>query len=394
VTEAVGALDGLRVVDAATLIAGPLLASLLGDHGADVVKVEHPRGDALRTLGEEREGVGLWWAVVGRNKRSVTLNLSDERGQELLRGLLDGADVLIEGFRPGTLERWGLGPDVLHERNPRLVVVRVTGFGQDGPRRDLPGFGTLAEAYSGYAHLTGEPDGPPTLPGFALGDSVAALAGAVGVLAALRHRDATGRGQTIDLSLYEPLHWLLGAQSTVYDQTGTVPGRTGNRIHFTAPRNAYQAADGRWVAVTASSQSVADRIMHVVGRPDIVEEPWYRSARGRAAHVDELDGIVGGWIAGRPRDEVLRAFDAGGAPCAPVLAADDIAADPHYAARGTITRAHHPVLGDVAMPAPIPRLDATPGSIRTPAPSLGEHTREVLGLGAGEYAALLADGVV
>jgi crotonobetainyl-CoA:carnitine CoA-transferase CaiB-like acyl-CoA transferase len=389
-----GSLDGLRVVDAATLVAGPLLATLLGDHGADVVKVEHPRGDPLRTLGAQREGVGLWWTIVGRNKRSVTLDLSHARGQELLTALVRDADVLVEGFRPGTLERWGLAPEALREANPGLVVVRVTGFGQTGPLRDLPGFGTLAEAFSGFAHLTGEPDGPPVLPGFALGDGVAALAGAVAVLAALRHRDATGEGQTIDLSLYEPLHWLLGPQSTVYDQTGQVPGRTGNRIAFTAPRNAYRTADGRWVAVTASSQAVAERIMHVVGRGELVDEPWYGSPAGRVEHADELDAIVGGWIARRTREEVLRAFAAGNAPCAPILAADDIAADAHYAARGTIARTQHPVLGEVAMPAPIPRLDRTPGTIRSPAPALGEHTGELLGLGEEELAALRSAGVV
>jgi crotonobetainyl-CoA:carnitine CoA-transferase CaiB-like acyl-CoA transferase len=388
-----GALRGLRVVDAATLVAGPLLATLLGDHGADVVKIEHPRGDALRVLGPEREGVGLWWALVGRNKRSVTLDLSHARGRDLALGLARDADVLIEGFRPGTLERWGLGPDVLHEANPGLVLVRVSGFGQTGPRASLPGFGTLAEAFSGFAHLTGEADGPPTLPGFALGDGVAALAGAFGVLAALRHRDATGAGQTIDLSLYEPLHWLLGPHSTIYDQTGAVPTRSGNRVDFTAPRNAYRTADGHWVAITASTQSVADRILRVVGRDDLVGQPWFATPTGRAAHGDELDGVVAAWIAERPRDEVLRAFDAGEAPCAPVLAADGIAEDPHFAARGSLVRPLHPVLGPVAMPAPVPRLTGTPGLVRRPAPSLGEHTREVLGLDAEEHAALVAAGV-
>ena len=250
-------LEGIRVVDAASLFAGPVIATMLGDFGADVIKVEHPTGDSLRKLGWQKDGVSLWWALIARNKRSVTLKLSDPKGAEAMKRLLATADVFVENFRTGTLEQWGLGWDVVHELNPRLVMVRTTGFGQDGPYARRPGFGTLAESMSGYAHINGFPDGPPTLPPFALGDSVAALTGAFAAMAALWWREHGGTGQAIDLSIYEPLFWILGPQASVYDQLGIVQNRTGNRAPFTAPRNAYQARDGRWLGL--SGQLAVDR---------------------------------------------------------------------------------------------------------------------------------------
>jgi crotonobetainyl-CoA:carnitine CoA-transferase CaiB-like acyl-CoA transferase len=373
------ALEGVRVVDAASLFAGPVIATLLGDHGADVVKVEHPAGDNLRTLGWNKDGVSLWWALVGRNKRSVTLKLSDPEGAEAMRRLLADADVFVENFRPGTLERWGLGPDVLLEANPRLVVVRTTGFGQDGPYRDRPGFGTLAESMSGFAHINGYPDGPPTLPPFALGDGVAALTGAFAVMAALWARENGGSGQVIDLSIYEPLFWILGPQASVYDQLGIVQGRTGNRAPFTAPRNAFQASDGRWLGLSGSSQSIAERIMRLVGREDLIEQPWFADHTGRLEHHDELDSAIGAWIATRTSDEVVAAFERAEAAIAPVLSIEDIARDPQYLARETITTVEHPVLGPLQMQNVIPRLTATPGRIRSPGPELGAHNHEVLG---------------
>jgi formyl-CoA transferase len=395
-------LRGLRVLDAATLFAGPLAASILGDFGADVIKIEHPEGDSLRTLGWERDGIGLWWTVVSRNKRSVTLNLSHPHGQAVFRKLVAHTDVLIEGFRPGTFERWGIAPSDLLKINPGLVVVRVSGFGQTGPYSPLPGFGTLAEAMSGFASLNGAIDGPPTLPPFALADGVAGITGALAAMMALRWRDAQPEpkrsGQIIDLPIYEPLFWLLGPYATVWDQLGTAPERTGNRAPFTAPRNLYQTKDGRWLAVSASAQSIAERVMRIVGRPDVIEQSWFGNHRGRVEHSDELDRILADWIAERSAAEVLEAFADGHAAIAPVYDIRDIVNDPHYRETKTLVTVEHPKLGPVLMQNVLARLSDTPGAIRTPAPDLGEHNREVmvgeLGLSAEEMAALYAEGVV
>ena len=371
-------LEGLKVVDAASLFAGPVIATMLGDYGADVIKVEHPSGDNLRTMGWEKDGVSLWWAVIGRNKRSVTIKLSEPRGAEAMKRLLADADVLIENFRTGTLERWGLGWDVLHELNPNLVMVRTTGFGQTGPYKNRPGFGTLAESLSGYAHINGFPDGPSTLPPFALGDGVAAMTGAFAAMMALWWRDRGGTGQMIDLSIYEPLFWILGPQASVYDQLGIVQNRTGNRAPFTAPRNAYQAKDGRWLGLSGSSQSIAERVMRLVGRPDVVDEPWFANHDGRLAHQDELDEAIATWIAERDTEEVVEAFEEQQAAIAPVLSIADIFDDPQFIARETITTVDHPVLGDLKMQNVIPRLDTTPGRISHAGVDLGAHNRDVL----------------
>jgi formyl-CoA transferase len=389
------------VVDSATLFAGPVVATMLGDHGADVIKVEPPGGDNLRTLGWEKDGVSLWWAVINRNKRSVTLKLSDPAGAEAMKRLLATADVYVESFRTGTLERWGLGWDVLHELNPRLVMVRTTGFGQTGPYARRPGFGTLAESMSGFAHITGFPEGPPTLPPFALGDGIAGLTGAFAAMAALWWRRRSGEGQMIDLSIYEPLFWLLGPQASVYDQLGVVQGRTGNRTGFTAPRNAYQARDGRWLGLSASAPRIAERVMRLVGREDLIAQPWFADHAGRVAHHDELDEAIGPWIAVRSSDEVIAAFEEAEAAIAPVLSIEDIMRDPQFLARETITDVPHPTLGALRMQNVIPRMDATPGRIRDPGPALGAANRDVLagelGYGAAELAelarrAVIADG--
>jgi crotonobetainyl-CoA:carnitine CoA-transferase CaiB-like acyl-CoA transferase len=393
-------LAGLRVVDCATLFAGPVIASLLGDYGADVVKVEHPRGDGLRSMGWQKDGVSLWWALVGRNKRCVTLMLSEPRGQELMKRLVADADVLIENFRPGTLERWNLGPEVLHELNPKLVIVRTTGFGQTGPYSHLPGFGTLAESISGFAHINGWPDKPPALPPLALGDGIAALTGWSAVMIALwwREHGGEGRGQVIDLSIYEPLFWVLGPQALLYDQLGIVQGRTGNRAPFTAPRNAYLTKDGKWLGLSASAQSIAERVMEIVGRPDLIEEPWFADHMGRIEHIDELDAIIQDWIGERTADEVLRAFAEGEAAIAPIYSIADIVHDPQYEERETLVRVPHPRLGSVLMQNVIPRLSDTPGQIRHPGPEIGEHNEEIycgeLGLSREELDELRAQWVV
>lgn len=391
------ALGGLKVLDASTLFAGPLAATLLGDQGADVIKIEHPRGDPARTHGAQKDGVGLWWKMLARNKRAITLVLSTPRGRELFLDLAADADVVIENFRPGTLERWGLGWEELSARNPRLVLARVTGFGQTGPYSSRPGFGTLAEAMSGFAAMTGEPDGPPTLPPFGLADGVAALTTAFGIMTALRARESTGRGQVLDIAIIEPLLHLLGPGLIAYDQLGVLQPRTGNRSTNNAPRNTYRCADGQWVAVSTSAHSIAERVMRLVGAPELIDEPWFASGASRAEHVEELDEAVGSWIAARDRDEVVEAFEKAEAAVAPIYTAADVLADPHFNALGSIVTIDDDELGPVRFQNTPFRLSETPGSVRTTGPRLGAHTAEVLdelGVDADELERLRAQGVV
>jgi len=391
------ALAGLRVLDVSTLFAGPLAATMLGDFGAEVIKIEHPKGDPVRYHGASKDGVGLWGKVVGRNKRGITLYLGSAEGQDVFRRLVASADVVIENFRPGTLERWGLGYEELSRINPGLVLVRVTGFGQFGPYSGRPGFGTLAEAMSGFAAITGEPDGPPTLPPFGLADGISALAAAFATMTALRARDTTGRGQVVDLAIIEPILTLLGPQPTVYDALGQVQQRTGNRSANNAPRNTYRTRDGRWLAVSTSAQSIAERVMHLVGRPEFVDEPWFASGAERAQHADELDEAVGSWIAERDRDEVVRAFEEAHAAVAPIYDVRDVLADPQFNALGSLVRVPDPELGSVLMQNVLFRLSETPGEIRSAGPSIGQHTEEVLGelgIGPDEVAELRRKGAV
>ncbi|SFS94339.1 CaiB/BaiF CoA transferase family protein [Saccharopolyspora flava] len=391
------ALGGLKVLDASTLFAGPLAATLLGDHGADVIKIEHPRGDPARTHGAQKDGVGLWWKMLARNKRAITLVLSTPRGRELFLDLAADADVVIENFRPGTLERWGLGWEELSARNPRLVLARVTGFGQTGPYSSRPGFGTLAEAMSGFAAMTGEPDGPPTLPPFGLADGVAALTTAFAIMTALRARETTGRGQVVDTAIIEPLLHLLGPGLIAYDQLGVLQPRTGNRSTNNAPRNTYQCADGQWVAVSTSAHSIAERVMRLVGAPELIDEPWFASGASRAEHVEELDAAVGSWIAARNRDEVVAAFEKAEAAVAPIYTAADVLADPHFNALGSILTLDDEELGPVRFQNTPFRLSDTPSEVRTTGPRLGAHTAEVLGelgVDAEELESLRAQGVL
>ncbi|MGW2055023.1 CaiB/BaiF CoA transferase family protein [Streptomyces sp. NPDC001840] len=391
-------LAGLRVLDLATLFAGPLAATLLGDFGADVIKVEHPtRPDPSRGHGPAKDGVGLWWKLLGRNKRTVTLDLSTPGGRDLLLRLAGRADVIIENFRPGTLEKWGLGWPELSLANPRLVLARVTGFGQFGPYSHRPGFGTLAEAMSGFAAMTGEPDGPPTLPPFGLADSIAAVATAYAVMTALSGRTLTGRGQVVDLAIIEPILTVLGPQPLWYDQLGLVQPRTGNRSGNNAPRNTYRAADGSWLAVSTSAQSVAERVMRLVGRPELIDEPWFTTGSGRAAHADVLDEAVGGWIARHTRAEVMAAFEKAEAAVAPVYDIRDIMDDPQYRALDTVTEVPDPELGPLRMQNVLFRLSETPGAIRWAGRPHGADTDAVLtelGLSVSEIAALRSDGAL
>lgn len=391
-------LEGLRVLDASTLFAGPIAATFLGDYGADVIKVEHPtRPDASRGHGPAKDGVNLWWKTLGRNKRTVTINLGTPEGADLLLRLAAGADVLIENFRPGTLERWGLGPEVLHEANPRLVVARVTAFGQTGPYSSRPGFGSLAEAMSGFAALTGQPDGPPTLPPFGLADGVAALATAFAVMTALRAADRDGRGQVIDLAIIEPILMLLGGQITAYDQLGILQPRSGNRSVNNAPRNVYRTGDGDWVAVSTSSQSIAERVMRLVGREDLVAEPWFASGHTRAEHADELDEAVAAWIGARPTGEVLTAFEGAQAAIAPVYDVRGVLADPQYQHIGTVQTVEDEELGPLKMQNVLFRLSATPGAIRWTGRRHGQDTDAVLaeaGVTREQLAILRERGVI
>ncbi len=393
-----GPLDGVRVLETATLFAGPLAATHLADFGAEVLKIEHPhKPDAARGHGASKNGVGLWFKTIGRNKRMATLDLSKPAGQQLLRELVDSADVLIENFRPGTLERWNLGPELLLRRNPRLVLARVTAFGQFGPYARRPGFGSLAEAMSGFAAVTGEPEGAPTLPPFGLADGVTALATAFAVLAALRERDRTGAGQVIDMAIIEPMLAMLGGQVTAYDQLGTLQPRLGNRSANNAPRNVYRSRDGQWLAVSTSSQNIAERVLRLVGRPDVVGEAWFATGGGRAGHADELDQAVGGWIAQRDAAEVIAAFERAEAAVAPVYDARGILADPQFAALGTIQDVADPDLGRVKMQNVLFRLSGTPGAIRWPARAHGADTDGVLaelGRTPEQIAELRAEGVI
>lgn len=373
-------LDGLRVVDASTILAGPLCCQILGDFGADVVKVELPgAGDGLRGHGRAKDGVGLWWKEVGRNKRTVALDLRQPDGAEVFRRLAAWADVVVESFRPGTLERWGLGPARLQEDHPELVVVRLSGFGQTGPYAARPGFGTLAEAMSGFAHLTGEADGPPTLPAFGLADTICGIAASTATLMALRHREVQGGGgQVVDISILAPMMTAVGPAPTVYQQLGEVLGRHGNRSENNAPRNTYRTRDGSWVAVSSSATRIAERILRLVGHPEVVDEPWFASGRGRAEHADLIDGYVGSWIAERDREEVLGAFEKAEAAIAPVYSGADLAQDPHVRATEMLTEVPDEDLGDVLQHNVMWRLSETPGRIRFTGRDVGADTDAVL----------------
>ena len=398
VTTASAPLTGLRVLDLATLFAGPLAATMLGDFGAEVVKVEHPsRPDPSRGHGPSKDGIGLWWKILGRNKRTITLDLSKPAGRTTLLRLASTADVVIENFRPGTLEKWDLGWDELSAVNPRLVLTRVTGFGQFGPYARRPGFGTLAEAMSGFAAMTGDPDAPPTLPPFGLADSIAALATSYAVMTALAARERTGEGQVVDMAIIEPILTVLGPQPTWYDQLGHVQPRTGNRSQNNAPRNTYRTADGTWVAVSTSAQSVAERVMRLVGRPELIDEPWFASGADRARHADVLDAAVGDWIARHGRADVLAAFEKAEAAVAPVQDVRDVMTDPQYQALDTVTTVDDPELGPLRMQNVLFRLSATPGAIRWAGRPHGADTEEVLtelGLTPADVKELREEGVV
>jgi crotonobetainyl-CoA:carnitine CoA-transferase CaiB-like acyl-CoA transferase len=373
-------LDGVRIVELADIVAGPSVGAYLGDFGAEIVKIERLEGgDAARRMGGMLDDRSAWWTVLGRNKRSVALNLKSELGREAFLRLLDGADALVEAYRPGVLEDLGLSPDVLLARNGRLVVVRISGFGQSGPRSALPGLGTLAEAYSGLASITGEADGPPMLPPVALGDESAGLFATWSLLAALYWRDARGgTGQVIDVSLYESLYTLLGPLPTLVKHLGHAPVRSGSRLSFSSPRNVYATSDGCWIALSGTAPSRALRLLETLGGATLAADPRFATAADRQTNSDELDALVADWVGGRTVDEVEREFEQAGVAVSRVYTVAETLDDPHYLDRGTLAEVHDQTLGYVTMQAPVPRMSRTPGRIERAGPRLGGDTESLL----------------
>ena len=376
---AAGPLADVRVVEMGQLLAGPFCGQLLADFGAEVIKLEDPaRGDPMRQWGREKpHGLSLWWPVIARNKKSVTLNLRHPEGQALARRLLGTADVLVENFRPGTLERWGLGYDALAERNPGLVLVRVTGFGQDGPYAPRAGYGSIGEAMGGLRYVTGDPSTPPSRSGISIGDSLAGTFAALGALLALHARARTGRGQVVDSAIYEAVLAMTESLVTEYQVAGYTRERTGAILPNVAPSNVYPTADGQLVLVAANQDTVFRRLAAVMARPELADDPRYASHSARGEHQVELDGLIAGWTATLDADRLLAELEGAGVPAGRIYRAADMLADPHYQARQAIVRLADPELGEIAMQNVAPRLSATPGRVAWPGPALGQHNREV-----------------
>jgi crotonobetainyl-CoA:carnitine CoA-transferase CaiB-like acyl-CoA transferase len=390
-------LDGVRVVDLSRLVAGNAVSSHLADFGAEVLKIEDPvKGDPLRAW--QSQGVSVHWKLYARNKKSVALSLREPRGSELLLDLAASSEVLIENFRPGTLEKIGLGPEVLHASNPRLVIVRVSGWGQDGPYRDRPGFGTLVESMSGYAARTGFADREPVLPPTALADMVAGLYGAFAVMVALRRVEVEGgAGQIIDLPLLDPLFSFIATEAPIYALTGELRERTGSRSETTSPRNVFRTKDGRYIGISASIQAMAERLFGAIGRADMVADPRFRNNTERVRHAAGCEAPIAQFIAARTLDENMAAFSAAEVTAAPVYDIDQFLADPHVLAREIVVDMPDADTGRLTMHNVIPRLSATPGRLRRPAPRLGEHTAEILGqfgIDRPTLEALACDGVI
>jgi formyl-CoA transferase len=375
-----------------TLIAGPFCGQVLGDFGADVVKVEDPgKGDPMRQWGRSLpKGLSPWWPVIGRNKRSVALDLRQPEGRELALALIDQADVLIENFRPGAMEKWGMGYEALAARNPRLVMARVSGFGQTGPYSERAGYGLIGEAMGGLRYVTGEPDRPPARAGISIGDSLTALHAVIGVMMALHHRERTGRGQMIDAALYESVLSVMENLVTEYDLTGYVRERSGSILPGIAPSNVYPCANGESLLIGGNGDAVFARLAATMGREDLAADPRYATHAARGENQAELDAIVSAWTRNWALPELLALLEANGVPCGRIFRAPDMLEDPQFVARQSIVEVDHPVFGRVKMQNAFPKLSETPGSVRWPGPALGEHTREVLE-GLGVDASRLAD---
>ena len=393
-----GPLAGVRVLELGSLIAGPFCAKTLADFGAEVIKVEPPGdGDPLRRWRKMRNGVSLWWQVQSRNKRSITLDLRKPEGQEAVRRLAARSDIVIENFRPGALERWNLGWQQLSAANPKLVMVRISGYGQSGPYRDRPGFAAIAEAVGGLRYVTGYPDRPPVRPNLSIGDTLASLHGVIGALLALRHIQAGGGGQVIDVALYESVFNVMESLLPEYDAQGVVRERSGSSLPGIAPSNLYPCNDGSYVLIAGNADSLYRRLMSAIGRADLRDDPALAKNDGRAAQMERIDKAIAEWTSRYSQQEVLQKMEEAEVPAGRIYSAADIAADPHYAARGMLVDS---IAGDgepLKQPGVVPKLSATPGTIRRAAPKLGEHTDEVLGEAGytkAEIAALREKGIL
>ena len=397
-TASTGALAGLKVLEMGQLIAGPFAAKTLADFGADVIKIEPPgAGDPLRKWRLLKDGTSVWWQVQSRNKRSLALDLKDPEAQEIVRQLAAESDVLIENFRPQALEGWGLAPELLLAANPRLVVLRVSGYGQTGPYRDRPGFGVMAEAMGGLRHLTAEPGRVPVRVGISIGDTLAALHGVIGILMALQERHRSGLGQIIDVALYEAVFNCMESLLPEYSAFGAVRGAAGSALPGIAPSNAYLCRDGGYALIAGNGDSIFRRLMAVVERSDLAADPQLADNAGRVARVAELDQAIGAWTAQRSVDEVLKALDEASVPAGKIYSVADIAADPHYRARGMLQSVTMDDGSEVTVPGIVPKLSRTPGSHRRNAPAIGQDTDAVLreiGLSARQISELKRRGVV
>jgi crotonobetainyl-CoA:carnitine CoA-transferase CaiB-like acyl-CoA transferase len=395
-----GPLADLRVIEMGSLIAGPFCGQLLGDMGAEVIKIEPPgQGDPMRQWGREKaDGVSLWWPVVARNKKSITLDLRQPAGQALLRRLVESADFLIENFRPGTMEKWGLGYAELAAISPRLIMIRVSGYGQTGPYAQRAGFGAIGEAMGGLRHIVGNPESPPSRVGISIGDSLAATFACLGALSALHVREVTGQGQVVDSAIYEAVLNMMESLITEYDKSGYIRERTGAILPNIAPSNVYPTRDGSMVLIGANQDGVFARLAAAMGEPELAGRPEYANHSARGAHQRELDAYIGAWTRGKSRDELLELMHEHGVPAGLIYRAPDMLADPHFRARESIVTVSHPELGELKMQNVAPKLSATPGGVRSPSPRLGQHNHEVyrdlLGLSAEEYRDLESRRVV
>ncbi|MBU2135641.1 MAG: CoA transferase [Alphaproteobacteria bacterium] len=399
-TAAPGPLAGLRVIEMGTLIAGPFCGQILGDFGAEVIKIEDPRkGDPMRQWGRSLpQGLSPWWPVIGRNKKSVGLDLRQAEGQEIARALIAKADVVIENFRPGAMEKWGLGYEALSATHPGLVMARISGYGQTGPLSTRAGYGLIGEAMGGLRHITGEPDRPPARAGISIGDSLAAMHAVMGIMMALHARDRTGKGQVIDAALYESVLGVMENLVTEYDLTGYVRERSGSILPGIAPSNAYPCASGDMAVIGGNGDTVFARLCAAMDRPDLAADPRFATHAARGERQGELDEIISAWTSALVLEDLLALLEQHGVPAGRIYRAPDMLEDPHFVAREAIVSVPHPVFGQVRMQNAFPKLSATPGKVRWPGPELGAHTEEVLqavaGLSAETISGLRARGVV
>ncbi len=395
-----GPLAGLRLIEMGTLLAGPFCGQLMGDFGAEVIKVEPPKqGDPMREWGREKaHGMSLWWPVIARNKKSITLNLREAEGQAVAKELISKADFLLENFRPGTLERWNLSWEALRKINPRLIMIRVSGYGQTGPYARRAGFGAIGEAMGGLRYVCGDPSTPPSRMGISIGDSLAATFACLGALAALHHREVTGEGQVVDSAIYEAVLNMMESLITEYDKAGYIRERTGSILPNVAPSNIYPTRDGKMILIAANQDTVFRRLTEAMGRPELAEDERYASHSARGAHQQELDDIVAEWTRTVDADELERLMEEHGIPSGKIYRAPEMLADPHFQAREAIIKTLHPQFGELRMQNIAPKLSATPGSVRSPAPALGEHNeqvyRELLGYSETRMAELRAAGII